>query len=154
MEGCTNTDNHRNPEIIIFPKNVGSDFGSYRIMAIISTLVHEAVHIFLDYYSCRHCKMHRRNNDFRGHGRAWQLVAVQLEDTFPRLLGIPLNLGRREALWSHWNHARRLPSPHDLASFKLQNRYITSNHDIDVFGAAYSMLSCYVLYMLFSWMEE
>lgn len=123
-------------------------------MAIISDLALEATYVVLDYYSCYHCKTHKTNNAFNKHGRAWQLVAVQLEDTFARLPGIPLNLGRRDALWFHRTNASQFPSPHNLATYKLQNRYIVSDCDRDVFGAAYSTMSCHVLYMPFSWMEE
>jgi hypothetical protein len=154
MTAYASTADRGDPEIVMFADRTGDKlcFGSYHILKILSVLIHEAIHVFLGYYGCRHCKTFASNNDFLGHGRAWQLVAVQLEETFPRLLGIPLDLGRSESMFALWKDAGRLPSPHDLVTYKLHNRYIASQHDEDVFSAAYSMLD-HVLYMPLRLME-
>jgi hypothetical protein len=44
-----------------------------------------------------------------------------VEDVFPRLLGLPLDLARWEGLVGHWHRLKPLPSPHDLTMFRLEN---------------------------------
>jgi hypothetical protein len=91
--------------------------GRFLFLDIIGTLVHELIHAVLQcwYKSCTACGRKDINSD--GHDHAFQLLGAKLEVVFPRLLGLPLQLGRSESLIHRWEKLKPLPSPHDIATF-------------------------------------
>jgi hypothetical protein len=56
---------------------------------------------------------------FGCHGRAWQLLVLQLEESFAALLSLPLELKRRGSLIHHLKVGDALPTPHNLEGYKL-----------------------------------
>jgi hypothetical protein len=101
---------------------IAGDFGSYRKLSILSVLVHEALHAFLDRYGCGYCKTFPSNVDsFHGHGRAWQLLALQLEKSFAALIGLPLDMGRFGTLIALFEKGDALPTRCDLDCYELRS---------------------------------
>lgn len=119
------------PTIEVNPQETAKDFGDYVALEFIGTLMHEAVHAFLNYYSCRFCFTWKYDLNASGHGRAFQILAAKLEEVFPRLLGLPLKLHRFLSLLANWDELKPLPSPHDLAVFGLESVRLSSNHNED-----------------------
>jgi hypothetical protein len=111
---------------------IAKDFGPYRRLAIISSLVHEALHAFLMRYSCWSCRMSQPNRfAFGCHGRAWQLLALQLEESFAALLSVPLKLLRRTSLICHLKVDDALQTPHDLECYKLRDGFAGRKEQVD-----------------------
>ncbi|KAF2655297.1 hypothetical protein K491DRAFT_716379 [Lophiostoma macrostomum CBS 122681] len=81
----------------------------------LSTLLHEALHAYLNTHSCKSCSRFGDNMGNGGHGMAWTLVAAKLEAAVPRLLGVPVRLGVFCAIQDHIGETRKLPSHCDLA---------------------------------------
>jgi hypothetical protein len=82
--GRTSVDEQGQLVIILTSDLIAKTFGSYRKLTIISILVHEALHAFTSQYSCGACRTFKSNLfAFGGHRRAWQLLALQLEEPFP-----------------------------------------------------------------------
>lgn len=78
--------------IQMYPDKNTDDFGAYKALAVFSTLVHEAVHIFLERIGCMDCKTAKFHDALGSHGRPFQLLVAKLEEVIPRLLGIPVKL--------------------------------------------------------------
>ncbi|KAJ4358358.1 uncharacterized protein N0V89_002940 [Didymosphaeria variabile] len=96
--GRTTTSLSGNPVISMHPARTAHDFGDYAILDFLSTLVHEIIHAFLQYYPCWLCRSWARDYTAGGHGRLFQILARKMEEVFPRLLGVPVRLGRFESL--------------------------------------------------------
>jgi hypothetical protein len=101
-------------------------FGRASNSRVLSTLLHEALHCFMDQfrlYSCKDagcgvCNLQEDHNTPRGgHGRSWQLVARKLEEVVPHQLGFPLNLARFNGLVGDINKGRPPPSVHDMVTW-------------------------------------
>jgi hypothetical protein len=118
--------------IVMHPDKTALDPGPYPVLAILSTLIHEAVHILLDKYGCHHCATWNENQQAIWHGRPWQLVAAKLEEVVPRLLGIPIKLGRLHSLLHGWGWQYLLPSRHDIAAYGLSSVRLWSEEDEDL----------------------
>jgi len=114
------------------PEKIAVDFDSYKMLAIISTLFHEAIHAFLGRHGCRSCKTWKENQMAAWHGRAWQLVAAKVEDVVPRLLGIPVYLGRFVGFISQWDNVSAMPSRHDMLAYRFSNMRTWSEEDSDI----------------------
>lgn len=66
-----------------------------RAMSRLNTLLHEAVHAFLDAYSCQSCPCRGENmENFRGHGFAWQRIAHWMEIAAYNSLGLRMTMAR------------------------------------------------------------
>ena len=86
---------------------------------MLSTLLHEACHIFLRYYACQACWSTEWNLNTVGHRRAWQVLASAVERKFVEFTGLPADLGRLDSLRAHWDDCWPLPSIHELADWQL-----------------------------------
>jgi hypothetical protein len=94
--------------------------GAYTLLDFIGVLLHEAVHAFIQQYACTHCKSFKAADTARGHGRAFQIIAAKIEQVCIRILGLPVDLMRCEALLYHWDVlSKKLPSRHDLQTWRL-----------------------------------
>ncbi|KAF2638300.1 hypothetical protein P280DRAFT_520320 [Massarina eburnea CBS 473.64] len=111
------------PHVKINPYRLGGSFGSYIFLELISTLMHEAVHAFLIHHPCSYCCSNRMDYGENGHGRAFHVLGAKLEEVFPRLLGLPLRLGRVESVFADWKYPVSLPSVHEFSEWKLQDDY-------------------------------
>jgi hypothetical protein len=71
--------------------------GKLRLHSYIEILLHEMLHAYFQIYVCRCLSCEKRNDIFlglTGHGYAWQLAAIQLEDVCSQRLGYTVNLGQ------------------------------------------------------------
>jgi hypothetical protein len=118
--------------IVMHPDKTALDLGPYPVLAILSTLIHEAVHILLDKYGCHPCATWNENQQAIWHGRPWQLVAAKLEEVVPRLLGISIKLGRLHSLLHGWGWQYLLPSRHDIAAYGSSSVRLWSEEDEDL----------------------
>jgi hypothetical protein len=147
--GRTSYDEHGHLFITLVSDFVTKKFGSYRKLAIISVLAHEAVHAFLNQYSCFFCGTLNSNVvAFGGHGRAWQLLALQLKESFAALIGVPLELYRCDSLICNIQEGDTPPTLHDLEYYKLRNQFVASADregygDEDVYELAKNTLAKY-----------
>jgi len=112
--------------------NDTTEYGRYIALETLSTLIHEAVHIFLDRYGCFNCKTKRQHDGAGGHGRPFQMIAAKLEEVVPEMLGIPVDLGRWESFSLGWKAVARLPSRHDATDFRFSSTRLASTMDDDV----------------------
>jgi hypothetical protein len=91
-------------------------------MGRLSTLLLEAVHVYFRIYSCRWCESSETSvRDTAGHGRAWQRVASLVEHATPRVLGVPLKLGRFSAIKCHWRSMMYWPTRDELTEWQLDD---------------------------------
>jgi hypothetical protein len=101
----------------------GSDGLMNRILDMLSTLLHEACHVFFRYTTCPCCSTFTRNlHNARGHRRAWQVLAEAVERCFTRFTGLPVELvelGRWVSICCNWKDMVRLPSRHEVGDWKL-----------------------------------
>jgi hypothetical protein len=65
--------------------------------------------------------MYVENQLARSHGRAYRLLAVAIERTFPRLLDIPVQTDRFTSIFANWQFQHPLPNRHDLITFQLSD---------------------------------
>jgi hypothetical protein len=101
-----------------------------RAMARLSTLLHEVVHAYLCVYACTMCESSRISvMDARGHGRAWQHVAGLIEHAAPWVLGVPLKLGRFNAIVKNWYDMKYWPTREELTEWKLHDEEYRSSED-------------------------
>lgn len=101
------------------PTLVPPDFGEYATLDFLSTLVHECIHAFLQYYPCWWCRAWDWDYGDGGHGRIFQVLAMKMEEVFPRLVGLPVRLGRFESVVGDFVRGARLPSVSDLEAWRL-----------------------------------
>ncbi|KAF2450570.1 hypothetical protein P171DRAFT_503135, partial [Karstenula rhodostoma CBS 690.94] len=117
------------PVISMHPTRTSRDFGDYAVLDFLSTLVHEAVHAFLQFYACRWYHVWDGEYTAGGHGRVFQMLAKKLEEAVPRLLGVPVRLGRFESLLGDLGVREgkegrlrgRVPSVHDLELWRFED---------------------------------
>ena len=107
-------------------------FEHHKMLGIISTLIHEATHVFLEKYGCHWCEPLRENQQAGCHGRPWQLISAALEDSVPRLLGIPFKSGRFFSSLLRWSEHPYVPSRHDMAVYKFSKVQLWSDNSADV----------------------
>jgi hypothetical protein len=97
------------------------DNSARRTIYRIGTILHEVLHAYVESYSCDDelCRTRPDNRGYDdGHGRAWQLIAVKLEEVAGQLLNIELDLGRWTALEQHIQSSYRImPSECDLRNY-------------------------------------
>ena len=96
-------------------------WGGSHILDTVGTLVHEAVHAYLQRHACPLCWSTEWNLNSSGHGNVWQLLAARVEDCFVRFLKLPVDLGRFDSIHRFWTYFYPLPSKHDLEEWKLEN---------------------------------
>jgi hypothetical protein len=53
-----------------------------------------------------------------------QLLASKVEKCWTRWTGLPVDLGRFEALWNYWGSLRSLPSLHDLEEWGFESAWV------------------------------
>jgi hypothetical protein len=93
-----------------------------RAMGRMGTMLHELVHAFFDAYACKMCQSSTRSvNDAKGHGRAWHHVTSLVERAAPRVIGIPLKLGRFDAVINNWGFMQYWPTRDEVAQWRLHN---------------------------------
>ncbi|RYN30513.1 hypothetical protein AA0112_g6843 [Alternaria arborescens] len=81
----------------------------------LSTLFHELIHAVLKSLCCRMCKT--SNSNLADHGRAFQKLAMAIEERCPQLLGLTLDLGRINGIFADMTNQAtgfNRPSMHDL----------------------------------------
>ncbi|KAF1955258.1 hypothetical protein CC80DRAFT_91048 [Byssothecium circinans] len=126
-------------QISLNPRISSSDIGERSLlMNLLGTILHEAVHAFLMLYSfptlCH-------NPRFWGawHGRPWQVLAENVEKVFYHLTGLPVLLGRFDAIRVNWPHVFPLPTTADFDEWNFEreatylNRYdflVWSGHQL------------------------
>lgn len=108
--------------IEMHPQCMASDFAHYRVLMMLSTLLHEMIHVFLGRYGCYSCRRIKFNGQASNHGWPFQMIAAKLEEAVPRLLDIPFKSGRFDSLLAAWKTVYTLPSRHDgyVSFFKYQ----------------------------------
>ena len=90
---------------------------SARMRGRLSILLHELCHAIFIAYACEECPKYSINGC--GHGRAWQDVAVKMEESGKRVLSIELDLMR---FYNVGEQAREMgvwPSLCDLKRWRL-----------------------------------
>lgn len=110
------------PVVTMHPTRTSRDFGDFAVLDFLSTLVHEAIHGFFQFYACWWCRVWDGDCTAGGHGRMFQVLARKLEEVVPRLLGVPVRLGRFESLLGDLGVREgkggrlrgRVPSLHDM----------------------------------------
>jgi hypothetical protein len=90
---------------------------------MLNVLIHEACHVFNDYYACHMCRTAGSSISKCGHGRAWQILVEAVERKFTEFTGFPTDLIRFGSIYFCWEDQVPLPSLHDLAEWDL-GRYI------------------------------
>lgn len=108
------------------------DFGKFNTLSIVSILFHEAIHAVLEEYGCPECKTSEINDMAGHHGRPYQMLSTKIEEVVPILLGIPVKIGKFDALVLSWDEVHNLISRHDLAVFKLSSTKLLSWEKLDV----------------------
>jgi hypothetical protein len=93
------------------------------MMSLISCILHESAHACLDYH------VQDDNLHIGGHGRPWQTLAERIEEVFFHLTGLPIMLGRLEAIQEHWETVDKLPTLHDLAAWNLEREEVYHVHN-------------------------
>ena len=89
----------------------------------LGTILHELCHAFLKVYTCRSCPMHDQCIGHRGHGRAWQILVVKMEEVATRLMGGFVDMGRYPSLLHDLEGNGKLPSAHDLEVLRFGTRW-------------------------------
>lgn len=117
----TNTDGRCVSCITMNLDKTTKDCGNYHVVAIISTLLHEAVHSFLAKYRCESCRTENFTTTGAYHGRPFQIIAAKIEEIVPRLLDIPVKLGRDSSLLQLCGEVQHHLSRHDIVVFRLSS---------------------------------
>ncbi|KAF2868627.1 hypothetical protein BDV95DRAFT_609541 [Massariosphaeria phaeospora] len=88
-------------------------------IGIVSAVLRALLDVFFALLGCtgEKCTTRVSNLGDNKRARAWQLVAVKLEEVAPRLLRVGVDLERWEALAEWMGRHRMLPSNHDLACY-------------------------------------
>jgi hypothetical protein len=94
-----------------------------RLRNRLGTILHELCHAFLKAYTCRSCPMHDRCVGARGHGRAWQMLAVKMEEVAARLMGGFVDFGRWPSLLNEIEGCGDLPSAHDMEVLQFGTKW-------------------------------
>ena len=103
----------------------GESCGSLNEIALdrLSTILHELIHAYLDFYACRCVEVldsfEENVDQAQGHGRAWQRIASAIERAAPELLGYPLSMGRFESLTAAWKYFKHWPSREEVEGWQL-----------------------------------
>ncbi|KAL5384935.1 hypothetical protein DPSP01_005040 [Paraphaeosphaeria sporulosa] len=121
------------------PARTSRDFGNYAVLDFVSTLVHKVIYVFLQAYACWWCRAWDRYHAAGGHGRLFQMLGKRMGGAVPRLLGVPVKLGRVESLLGdsglrEGKEGRlrgRVPSAHDFEVWRFED----ADADADVQGA-------------------
>lgn len=93
---------------------------THAAMGRLNTLLHEIIHEFIELYACPKCPTYKQYvKDLRGHGHAWQQIAYWVEYAAPHIIGLPLKLGRFEAIKANWKSFKYLPSLQELDIWEL-----------------------------------
>lgn len=128
----------RGPIIRINPKLQPYDFGDYTLLAFLSVLFHESIHVFLQHYACWQCRSWRKDCASE-HGRHFQTIAQKIEEVFPKLVGLPVRLGRFEGFLGDlgvgekergWVRRRMIPSVHDLEVWRFEDVRFMTNEEV------------------------
>ncbi|KAF1923668.1 uncharacterized protein M421DRAFT_425563 [Didymella exigua CBS 183.55] len=73
-------------------------------MGRLNTLLHEILHAFIGTYACQRCPTYEKHvGDLAGNGHVWQRIACWVENAAPHTIGLPLKLGRFEAIQANSN---------------------------------------------------
>lgn len=84
---------------------------------LLSTLLHELSHAFLERFACKD-GIYWSNIGMGGHGRVWQLIGLEIESQTMRLLNMSLDLTRGHSLLQDFNkYHLPLPSTRDLNEY-------------------------------------
>ena len=123
------------PTIVINHRLPPDNFGQYSILAFLSVLIHESIHVFLEYHACQRCRSWRK--DSKGeHGRHFQTIAQKMEEVFPKLVGLPIDLGRLEGFLGDLGVGRGVvrkalvPSVHDLEVWRFEDVKFLTNDEV------------------------
>jgi hypothetical protein len=108
-----------------------NDFRRHIILEILSTLLHEVLHIFLSKHGCFDCKTAEFAESSRRHGRPFQLILAKVQEVAPRLLGIPLKLDGFHSIAKAWQLMTKLPSRHDITLYNWSNVLLASDYTGD-----------------------
>lgn len=131
-----------NPFVYMNPALTSYEFCDFAVLDFFSTLVHEAIHAFLIFYSCWWCRSWLKYPFGSEHGRLFQMLAKTLERIAPRLLGLPLRVGRFPCLMNdlgvkEWKAKekkerlrREVPSVHDFETWELRDWRDVKNEDV------------------------
>ncbi|KAF2493964.1 hypothetical protein BU16DRAFT_60725 [Lophium mytilinum] len=104
----------------LYPRKCGHE--------VLNTLLHEALHCFLDQFKsprckdkqCGFCSKRVENIGPEGHGRAWQIIAAKLEKAILGnwTLGWRLDMGRSTGFLHDLDHkGGQMPSLHDMTAW-------------------------------------
>jgi hypothetical protein len=104
-------------------------FGDYFLLETLCTLIHEAVHVYIEHWACCHCESYAKNNGGDGHGRAWQLLAKKIEESISELLDLPIHLDRSDSLINHLRDGQNPPSRHDLSTYGFREWRMFGNFE-------------------------
>jgi hypothetical protein len=104
----------------LYDSRMISTFPDYWILEFISSLLHEAIHVFQTYYGCSLCRTAIEDDYAAGHGWVFNIIGAAIEEACPRLLGIPVDLGRFQSLVAGWETVDKLPSACDLEGFEFE----------------------------------
>jgi hypothetical protein len=118
--------------IRIHPDRIPNDFGDYKLLGVVSALIHEAIHAFHGRSGCYSCRTMKYNGMAVNHGRPFQHIAARLEEVSPLLLGIPVYFGRVQSLYRHWKKVCPLLSLHDLTMFRFSKVKWASYQNLDI----------------------
>ena len=105
---------------------------------MLGTLLHEICHSFFQQYSCQSCRSRAGNLCSDGHGRAWQILSSAMERKFTEFTGLPIDLGRFEAIQHHWKNRARLSTLHDFGDWELGRQTLMRSYECDLKAAVAS----------------
>jgi predicted nucleic acid-binding Zn finger protein len=104
----------------IYCGNISIDDCEGRKVRRLHTILHEAMHAFLDQLGCHDCPSFQVNvRNAGGHGRAWQILRIHLADATDKLLKVRLDVGGFRDFLLGWKKVRYLPSLHDLEVWEV-----------------------------------
>jgi hypothetical protein len=89
-----------------------------QVRIILSVLLHEMIHVYVDAYSCPYTGCSSRSG-VRGHGQSWQQVAQHLEISTEKNLRLKLDLDRALMLASEIIFSGRSMSPREIEELDL-----------------------------------
>ena len=92
----------------------------------LGTILHEMCHAYLKAYSCRSCPSHDICMGVTGHGRAWQILAAKIEQVATTVLDGFVDLGRYPSILSEMQKSGKIPSRHDMETYRFGTRWETA----------------------------
>ena len=107
------------------PTGALNSVSAYRL----GVLLHELCHAFLQVHACKDCPEYLAEvQQMKGHGFAWQRIALMVETEAWSRLGIKLDLVRDASIVVNWDDLRVWPSRREVQDWKLLADYYSDDY--------------------------